>query len=294
MKTSITSGITDGQKKQYKRFVEDAAERALAEVGLDRDSIQKLIERGNEFQADIVASIRKLSVSNRFSNKEVSSSYGYLSGYRPKSIAEQVKRLRELFPELGSAGEHIATSSLPPNAEGWFAIPRREKIAPTYGEAVQRVLDLLKKTRNGKFCNYREGQLGSACLRQSRKISQALCALGEEQKGHDILIVPCQFGFRHRGRSVRRAREVMNASEFGLGAYEVGIMLLTHPERFQHQDDLWQDDLWIDCAGDEFAPPAVGGFAYSPYFYFGDGKVEFGADWVSNARGNDGSASAFL
>ena len=60
MKTSITN-ITNGQKKQYLRFVEDAAERALTEVGLDKDGIQKLIENGDEFQADIVASIGKRS-----------------------------------------------------------------------------------------------------------------------------------------------------------------------------------------------------------------------------------------
>ena len=42
MKTSIT----EGQKKQYFRFVEDAAERALKETGLDKDGLQKLIENG--------------------------------------------------------------------------------------------------------------------------------------------------------------------------------------------------------------------------------------------------------
>jgi len=52
-----------------------------------------------------------------------------------------------------------------------------------------------------------------------------------EIKHHDILVVPAQFGLRHRGRSVRRVREVMNANEFGLGVFAIGIMLLTHPER---------------------------------------------------------------
>lgn len=62
MKLSITSG----QEKQYRRFVEDAAERALKESGLDKDKdgIQQLISRGGEFQADIVASIKKLAKTN--------------------------------------------------------------------------------------------------------------------------------------------------------------------------------------------------------------------------------------
>lgn len=57
MKTSITSG----QKEQYKRFVEDAAKKALKKVPLDRGGLQQLIGKGGEFQADIVASIKKLS-----------------------------------------------------------------------------------------------------------------------------------------------------------------------------------------------------------------------------------------
>jgi hypothetical protein len=31
----------------------------------------------------------------------------------------------------------------------------------------------------------------------------------------------------------------MNANECGLGAFAIGIMLLTHPERLKHYDDLW-------------------------------------------------------
>lgn len=265
------TNITEGQKKQYLRFVEDAAERALKETGLDKDGLQKLIENGDEFQSRIVTAVRELSVSNQYADEETESSYGYLSGYKPKGITEQTNILRQLFPGVGFADEKLAEGQLPPNAEGWFAIPRWEKIAPTYGEAVQKVLDLIKQTRNGAFYNYRDGQLGPQYLRQSQKSAKAFQKLGDEQKDHDILVVPAQFGLRHRGRSVRRAREVMNANEFGLGAFAVGIMILTHPERLMNYDDLW-----IDCAGDEFAPDADGGFSESPFFEFFGDLVEFG------------------
>lgn len=290
MKTSITNtSITEGQKKQYFRFVEDAAEHALKETGLNKDGLQKLIENGDEFQARIVTAVRELSVNNQFADEETESHYGYLSGYKPKGIIEQTNRLRELFPGIGYADEKLAEQDFPPNAEGWFAIPRWEKIAPTYGEAVQKVLDLIKQTRNGAFYNYREGQLGPQYIRQSQKASKAFQKLGDEQKDHDILVVPAQFGLRHRGRSVRRAREVMNASEFGLGAFAIGIMILTHPERLQHYDDLW-----IDCAGDEFAPGAGGDFSKSPYFVFNDGRVVFGTYWVGDAHDFYGSASGLV
>ena len=290
------TSITSGQTRQYKRFVEDiarhGAELALKKVEADSEGWQRVLERGDELKVavaeTIVAKTCEFSLTNQFADEEVESSYGYLSGYQPKPIAEQVKRLRELFPELGSVDESIAEQELPQNTEGWFAIPRWEKIAPTYGEAVQKVLDLIKQTRDGKFHNYRGGQLGEAYLRQSAKTTKALQALGEQQSDHDILVMSAQFGLHYRGKSVRRAREVMNASEFGLGAFEIGVMLLTHLERLQHLDDLW-----IDCAGDEFAPHADGGFCRAPCFGFHDGKVEFGTGDVGDADGDCGSASAF-
>ena len=255
-----------------------------------------MIEKGGELQADIVASVKRLSVSNQFADEETKSSYGYLSGYKPKKIAEQIDRLREFFPGIVSADEKIALQTLPAGSEGWFAIPRWEKISPTYGEAVQKVFDLLGETRNDKFINYREGQLGPQYLRQSIKTAKAFQKISEEQKDYEILIIPAQFGIKHRGRSIRRAREVMNAIQFGLnaiqfglGAYAIGIMLLTHPERLKHYNDLW-----IDCAGDEFAPDGDGDFSKAPVFGFGVGQVQFGASDVGSVGDNYGSASAFL
>ena len=292
MKTSITQ-ITAGQQKQYKRFVEDAGDKALAEVQLDKDGIQKLIENGDEFQSRIMTVIRELSVSNQFANEEISSSYSYTypKGYQVKGIAEQVATLRQLFPELKDAtfDESIASRPLPLNAEGYFSIPRWEKIAPTYGEAVNKVLATIKSKR--KFYNYREGQTGSEYLRQSYESAEAFRKLGDEQKGHNILIVLCQFGLHHRGRSVRRAREVMNKCrvEFGLGAFAVECMLLTHPKR-----EATPEQLHVDCAGDEFAPYTDGDFSYAPFLHFNYGEVRFNARWFGDALERCGSASAFL
>ncbi len=284
-----TRSITLGQQKQYKRFVEDAGDKALTEVQLDKDGLQKLIENGDEFQVRIITAIRELSVSNQFAHEEVSSSYGYPNGYKGNTITDQVATLRQLFPELKDArfDEGIATRPLPPNAEGWFAIPRWEKLGLSYGEAVGKVLATIKSKR--MFYNYREGQIGLQYLRQHGKSMKAFQKLGDEQEGYDILIVPCQFGLRHRGRSVRRAREMMNAAEFGLGAFAVGCMILTHPER-----EVKWEQLHIDCAGDEFSPGADGDFSRAPVFRFLSGPVGFRTHRCDRAGGRFGSASAFL
>ena len=141
-----------------------------------------------------------------------------------------------------------------------------------------------------KFKTHLDGQLGAEYLRQHAKTVKMFQKLGDEQKDSDILVVSAQFGFRHKGRSVvRRAREVFEANEFGLGAFAIGIMLLTHPER-----EVQWEQLHIDCAGDEFAPDADGVFSYAPLVNFYYRKVNLLAYWFDNAHVYHGSASAFV
>ncbi len=268
-------------------------EAAYNKAKLDDDSAQLLNERGDELKAGVTELIAKLSITNQYADEETESTYGYLSGYtKPKSLVEQVGILQKLFPELGDCDDSIfahGEKELPDGAEGYFAIPRWQKIGKTYGEALQKVLDALSKAYGGRFKNWREGQLGPNNLRQSAKSVGMWEKLGNEQKG-DILVVPAQFGLRHRGRSVRRAREVMRKAEFGLGAFAVGIMLLTHENRLK---DL--DDLWIDCAGDEFHDPqdSDAPFGHAPCFRFGDVGLEFDTSWSVTASDDYGSASGW-
>lgn len=259
MTTQSVTSIADEQKKQP-------------------PGIHTLKENGDEDE---------LSVSDQFADEEMRSNYAYPEDYKVKGITEQIAILRQLFPGIGFADEKIAEQPLPPNAEGWFAIPKWEKFAMTYGEAVEKVLAMIGSKR--KFCNHREGQLGAGYLQQHAETVKAFQKLADQQKGHDILVVPAQFGLRHRGRSVRRAREIFTDDEFGLGAFAIGIMTLTHPERFVH----WKQ-LHVNCAGDEFSPDADGDFSYAPIFRFSDGGVEFYAYWYFDTNENDGSASAFV
>lgn len=57
----MTARITSDQKKQFKRFVEDAGNRALKKVPLDKDGLQRLFGRGGEFQAHVIAGISRFS-----------------------------------------------------------------------------------------------------------------------------------------------------------------------------------------------------------------------------------------
>lgn len=309
MATLTQERATDGQKKQLIRMAVDAAEKA-AKGYTDADYLSKeaaeRVKGDPEFvgriHAAVVLAFAELSTTNKFKDEEVDSDYGYPSGYAPKSVTEQCNRLRDLFPGVGYPNQDLLAQiekgdiELPNGAEGWFAIPNiwgsgrvlTDLFGGGYAPAVQKMLDTIKTTRDGRFYNWRDGQIDSAHLRQTKRTEDFLAALSEAQGNPDILIVAAQFGIRHRGRSVRRAREVFALSEFGLGAFANGIMLLTHPERLQHYDDLW-----IDCAGDEFAPVADGDFSHAPLFVFRGGGVGFNASWAYDAGEGYGSASGF-
>lgn len=298
-----TGSITSGQIVKVTQLSEDAIRRAVRTV-LDGQSFtdtetfqQKVVERGDEYVAAIErkvipiieATLREMTITGEFQSEEISSNYGYLSGYRgPKSIADQLRILRQYFPQLGDADDGVAKQDRPAGSEGWFAIPRWQAIAATYGEALELALDALKQQRKDKVDNFRKGRLGPKYLRLLDKTIRQLERIGEQQQ-HDILVVAAQFGLRHRGRSVRRARAVMGGQEFGLGPFEIGIMLLTHPERLAHLDDLW-----IDCDGCEYNPDAVGQFGCCPFFGFTDGRLRFAAHWFGHASVHYGSVSAFF
>jgi hypothetical protein len=267
-------------------------EAAYNKSKLDDERAQCLNENGDELKEGILRLIAQLSVPNQFADEEVESKWAYPQEYAgPKPIDEQIEMIAKLFSLSTGATLEYVDKVLPTwtpqeGAEGPFALPRWQKIGKTYSEAVERVLAMVKASRT--FHNYREGNLGPQYLRELARTIAMWQRVSEVQKG-DILVVPAQFGLRHRGKSVRRAREVFTANEFGLGAFAVMSMLLTHPDR-----EIRWEQLHVDCSGDEYSPGAVGKFENAPCVDWFDGELEFFALWVSGAGGHFGAASAFI
>lgn len=275
-------------------------EAAYNKSKLDDARAQRLNERGGELQDGIAKLIAELSVSNQYANEEVRSSYTYPKEYKgPKPIVDQIKAIAKIFGLDPSQAIEFAKNlpALPEGAEGWFAIPSVDALAKKhfpevtdpvqkYCQAVQLVHAKIAASRS--FYNYREGQITPAQLRVHARTAHALDLIVETQKG-DILIVAAQLGMRHRGKSVRRAREVFVANEFGLGSLAVGSIVLTHPERLVR----WEE-LDMDCAGDEFSPEADGDFSRSPCFRFRGGGVGFDTYFVDFPYDYFGSVSGFL
>ena len=147
----IIAEPTPEQVQQVRQIVEAATKKALR--GLNRGAHQVIIAHGDELKDELTELIRGFHTgSKHYTDVRVKSKYGYLS---PKGIVEQTNRLRELFPGLGYANEKLAEHDIELDTiGGWFAIPRWEKIAPTYCEAVQAVLKLIRATRKELFINH--------------------------------------------------------------------------------------------------------------------------------------------
>lgn len=268
---------------------------------LDDIRAQRLNERGGELQDGIVKLIVELSESDRYADEEVHSSYTYPKEYKgPKLIEGQIAAIAEIF-NLDPRHAYVYTKDLPelPNgAEGWFAVPtvdgiarehfpKMTDLADKYCRAVQLVHTKIAESRS--FYNYRDNQITRVQLRVSARTTRTLDLVAEKQPG-DILIIPAQLGMRHRGRSVRRAREVFAANEFGLSSLVVGSILLVHPARLVR----W-GELEIDCSSDEFDDPDCSGyFARTPLFRFYDGGIKFSTVSFDNPRDLSGSASGFI
>src|SRR5262249_37826758 len=146
---------------------------------------------------------------------------------------------------LSMADGIAAPGALPAGAEAWFIIPDWRRVAANYNSALTEVLAVLARLRDTSLS--RLDRLGPDRLRQHERTA-ALSARLTRLPGTDFIAIAAQFGVRHRGRSIRHARELFEAGEFGLGAFAVASMLLTHPERLSQSDQLY-----VDCAGDEYS-----------------------------------------
>lgn len=207
--------------------------------------------------------------------------------YQPKDVRQQNYILQQSFPFIGCANVYITKRKLPANAEGWFAIPKWENIAPTYGEAVEKMIAAIKLKR--KIENCCGHMLESEYLRQNPRTTEMFKQISQEQKDYNVLVVPAQFGLYHKGRSIQEARQAFAPNEFGLGAFAVASMLLTHPER----ETRWEQ-IHIDCAGDEFTTNLGSDYLLAPSFFHSQNSLKLYSTWIVRSDTNYGSASAFL
>ena len=247
--SDISFGLLEELLKQLK-----AGAKTDGKKGLTGVQLRAFLEHRNPFERIELQKVLP------YADEEVKSNYDYPEGFRIRTVQEQVEILLKHFPYLDASHvEELASGELPEKAEGWAVIPKPNIVGDTSVSALDVILGLIVNDR--KFENWREGQLTEKYVQLTEKTKVAHATLNQ-QLG-DFWVIPFQFGKLYRGRSVRRARVCFDETEFGLGVYEVAILMLTHPDRI-----VGSNQLYMDCAGIEYSPNAGGDFFACLYFYW--------------------------
>ena len=289
----LSGNTTEQQNRMLEEFLTDAAQEACrtAIEQLDRQSAQSVLDMGRKLKAEVaervVEIVQRHTSSDKYKDEEVGSDRVYPPTYRVRPLEAQVTELRKLFPGLGSCHERLGRKPLPEGAEAWFAIPRWQAVAPTYCEAVERMVEVLSTRR--KFSNRIIGKMGDKFLRPCERSKLAQKILCEQQEGNDILVVGAQAGMLHRGSSARRTRVTMAGNEYALGVFAIGCLLLTHPERLSTGETLM-----IDCGGDEYSVRGDYTFDRVPLFDYDMAGIEFSIFYEDRARNLWGTPTGFL
>jgi hypothetical protein len=289
----LSGNTTEDQNQRLQGCLNDAVRDAyLAAIEqLDKQSAQAVLEAERGLKSEVTRAVMDIiyshTLSNKFEEEQVGSDRSYPPTYRVRPVEAQVTELRKAFPELGGCNEKLGRIPLPEESEAWFAIPRWQAVAPTYNEAVERILDLLSSRR--RFSNRIAGRLGKEYLRQTERSRLAESVLADQQQGCDILVVAAQAGKLHSGCSARRTRAALAGNEYCLGVFAVACLLLTHPERLSAGEALM-----IDCGGDEYSPRADYNFDRVPLFDFDISGIEFSIFYEDRARNLWGTPTGFL
>ncbi len=220
------------------------------------------------------------------------SKYGYASGYRkPKSIQKQAEILSKVFPLLSHQLLNVPIFEQKELGftEGLFVIPHWLLIAQTYHDAVLTALERLREIRGGRVYQYSFGKMRSNYLSRGSSTERAFKIIGGERWWSRVVTIPAQFGIDYRGVSSQWAKRMFREREYGLGLFEVIIMLITHPERLDNNDDLW-----IECPGDSYAVIAEKDPINTPFVNIIDGEIGIGSVPSNEPGARYGSATWLL
>jgi len=241
-------------------------------------------------------------VSGNGISSELLSSLSYPEGYwGPRLIFDQISMIAEAFDlsscDAVSYAENLSGNSLPRGAEGFFAFPRIDSVRnrhfpkvrgsrERYREVVRFALTILSNSHgsNGSLGDWAKMDSVGVCDRTSR----AIATISKEQSG-DILVVPAQFGLFHCCYPASQAFDVFREEEFGLDCFAVACMIFTHPARLSSENQLF-----VDCPGNEFLPRSSERFGGVPSFCFQNDEIELRGHWPTDpADISHASVSAF-
>lgn len=262
-------------------------------------SAERLLDN-DEFWQNLPTLMRKYTALNHYSNAVSKNIRVYPKGYMgPNPIEKQIEIIADTF-ELDPTEAFLLAKNLPNlsrGAEGWFAIPKIEVVTnkffpkiknqnALYSDAVNLVLSKIATNRN--VHNGFGQSLSQLKIHQDARTSKFLKKIEIKQRGN-IIIVAAQFGINHNGKSVNLVKNNFAEFEFGLGAFQVLCMALTHPERYSE----W-NELDTGCPGDVLILENSKKIGAPIIFLNSDKRLWFDAYSVNTKRIYLGLVTAFI
>lgn len=253
--------ITKGQEKQIQRFMSDVVQ----DLDLTKSQAQALLGRGKGLKREIMKLMHKFSTPSDYVDQQIDSSETYSSDYSgSKNIEQQVREIATTF-NLDSTDALNCCQYLPKlpfGSEGWFAIPNPYKLpGALFGDIRDTHAQYCKTTQFiiSKYCEKQRHPFLSVddeCwkylvpskFRINERTEYFLKKLARQQRDSDIFIIGAQFGLRHVGKSVLRARATFTNNEFDLDICSTISMLLLHLDRFGPDEHLG-----LYCAGNDIS-----------------------------------------
>lgn len=197
----------------------------------------------------------------------------YPPGYSVKPIEIQAEILSRDFGSIGlnldvprSIFSNPDSGMIPRNAEGLFILPWWKHLANSYLGALDIAVSLL-----GRKADIDIDIAMLSGIKRSRHTEDMLLRIAERQQS-GVLVFPAQLGNFFRNIGVKPSdssflnevdpysQKPLYPNAFGLGIFEVLMILLSHPERLDscygsgdasHQSsDCLKESLSIDCSGD--------------------------------------------
>jgi len=152
--------------------------------------------------------------------------------------------------------------SYPPWVETCFPLFDWRMIASSYADALEIVLAKLGETLNVPVENCLQEELRTDRYFQTQDSIKGYTRLDYQQDLSGMLIVPAQFGLNHPCNEESPYASPGESRYFDCGAFLVGLMLLTHPERLS-----CSGDPEIFCGGDVYrGPDAESRYAFAPSY----------------------------
>jgi hypothetical protein len=228
-----------------------------------------------------------------FFNEGVDSNYEYPPGYTVKSIPDQIsilqKHLGGIITDF-SFDEEALKIKYPEGYDGQYALINWKAFGISYEDAVNIAIEACACAYDNNFINRREGALGPDRLRwveRDQKVWELICA---KQDNNAIIIVPCQTGLLHRGRSAKEVRLKMDDTkkQFGLNLLDVLSIIITHKNRLQSDTDLR-----ISCIGNNYSPGANDCSPQHPFLFYDWAGVNLLTVLNSQPHATSGPATAF-